>query len=70
MRVTIKDGRTYYDDKKQGVATQGELELMRIVLEYENSITWQTSCTNCAKLMDKNYEQYVEIEKLKEANGN
>lgn len=69
MRVTIKDNHTFYDGKNQGVSTKGELELMRIIMEYENSITWNTSCLNCAKLMDKNYEQYVEIQELKEANG-
>lgn len=30
--------------------------------EYENCITWDTTCKNCAKLMDKNYEEYVRAE--------
>ena len=41
------------------------VELLDVLLEYENCITWDTSCKNCAKLIDKNYEQYVELEELR-----
>lgn len=37
----------------------------RLLMASENGLTWDTLCNNCAALMDKNYEQYVEIEQLK-----
>lgn len=40
-------------------------ELRDRIHDYENSISWNTNCINCAKLMDKNYAQYVLIEELK-----
>lgn len=38
----------------------------RMLMFQENPLNWDTLCHNCAALMDKNYEQYVEIQKLKE----
>ena len=35
------------------------------IAEYENAITWCTSCLNCSKLIDTNYAQYVELEQSK-----
>ena len=44
--------------------------LRKQVIGYEDGITWQTNCLNCAQLMNKNYSQYVEIERLrKNENG-
>lgn len=40
--------------------------LLGVIQEYENAITWGLSCLNCSKLMDKNYEQYVVLERLRE----
>lgn len=40
-------------------------ELMSIMFrhaELENALTWETTCLNCASLLDKNYEQYVKLE--------
>jgi hypothetical protein len=45
---------------------QAEIERLRaLVDDYENSISWETTCTNCAKLLDDNYDQYCEIEGLR-----
>jgi len=41
--------------------------LRALVADYENGIDWHTTCTNCATLMDGNYEQYCEIERLRAA---
>jgi len=43
------------------------IELLEVIMEYENCITWDTTCKNCAKLMDKNYEQYMEIQELRDS---
>jgi len=43
-----------------------EIERLRaLVDDYENSISWETTCTNCAKLLNDNYDQYCEIERLR-----
>lgn len=43
-----------------------EIERLRAsVQDYENAITWDTTCLNCSKLMDSNYEQHCEIERLR-----
>jgi hypothetical protein len=48
--------------------TLAEVERLRaLVDDYENAITWDTTCTNCAKLLDDNYDQYCEIERLRAA---
>lgn len=39
--------------------------LRKVITEYDATINWYTTCHNCASLLDKNYEQYCEIEKLK-----
>lgn len=39
--------------------------LLALVADYENSICWETTCTNCAKLLDANYDQYCEIKRLR-----
>ena len=41
--------------------------LRALVDDYENGINWHTTCTNCAKLMDVNYDQYCEIDRLRAA---
>ena len=41
--------------------------LRTLVDDYENSICWETTCINCAKLLDDNYDQYCEIERLMNA---
>ena len=38
----------------------------RMLMFQESPLNWDTLCHNCAALMDKNYEQYCEIERLKE----
>jgi hypothetical protein len=49
-------------------AERAEIERLRVlVANYENAITWDTTCTNCARLMDGNYDQYCEIERLRAA---
>lgn len=35
------------------------------IQQYENGISWQTNCVNCAKLWDDNYNFYCEVERLK-----
>lgn len=42
----------------------------RLLIASENGLNWDTLCNNCGVLMDKNYEQYVEIEKLREQIAN
>jgi hypothetical protein len=39
---------------------------IRVLMLSEHPISWDTLCANCAALIDKNYEQYREIEQLKE----
>lgn len=40
-------------------------QLTELLYAQDNALTWETTCLNCASLMDKNYEQYVEIKRLK-----
>lgn len=40
--------------------------ITRILLAAENGLNWDTLCMNCGVLMDTNYTQYAEIERLKE----
>ena len=35
------------------------------VADLKRGINWHAECLNCAKLMDDNYGQYVEIERLR-----
>lgn len=57
-------GARFY--REQFAAARNEIERLRaLVADYENGITWETSCTNCAKLLDDNYDQYCEIERLR-----
>jgi hypothetical protein len=35
------------------------------VADLKRGINWHTECLNCAKLMDDNYGQFVEIERLR-----
>jgi hypothetical protein len=50
------------------IAKDAEIErLTEVVANYENAITWDTTCTNCARLMDGNYDQYCEVERLRAA---
>jgi hypothetical protein len=37
----------------------------RMMLMADSPISWFTTCGNCSALMDKNYSQYMEIERLK-----
>lgn len=43
--------------------------VLRVVLaaydELNQAINWDTSCLNCASLLDKNYEQYVKLDKIR-----
>lgn len=32
--------------------------------QYENAITWDTTCLNCANLLDRSYEDYVKADIL------
>ena len=38
----------------------------RMMILAENGLNWDTLCQNCGVLMDKNYAQYVEIDRLRE----
>ena len=52
--------------RSEVLALKQENERLRaLVDDYENGITWYTTCMNCAKLMDINYDQYCEIERLR-----
>ena len=33
--------------------------------ELNHAICWDTSCLNCASLLDKNYEQYVKLDEIR-----
>ena len=33
--------------------------------ELNNALCWDTTCLNCASLLDKNYEQYVKLDKIR-----
>lgn len=40
-------------------------ELLSVCKGYERGITWETTCKNCANLMDKLYEYQFELEELR-----
>jgi len=43
---------------------RAEIEWLRAALsELENSLTWHTTCLNCASLLDRSYDDYVRAEK-------
>lgn len=42
------------------------LALLDLVAEYENSITWDTTCLNCAQLLDKLYAAEMKLEQCNE----
>lgn len=44
-------------------------QVEKAVLKYENAITWNTSCLNCAKLLDDNYAQFERIAALEKADA-
>ena len=45
-----------------------EIERLRAeVSDLHNGINWQTTCLHCAKLLDINYGQYCQIERLRAA---
>lgn len=46
------------------VSVQWLRDMLDQVASYEDGITWETNCTNCAKLMNANYAQYCEMERL------
>lgn len=43
-------------------------ELRDVIADYESAISFRTTCTNCAKLLDKLYAAEVELEKSRRAN--
>jgi hypothetical protein len=52
------------------IASKAAKEIIRLrtlVADYEDGIDWHTTCTNCAKLLDDNYDKYTEIEQLRAA---
>lgn len=49
---------------KEHLETMDRQKLIDTILEYENSIVWNTTCLNCASLLDHNYEQYVRLERM------
>ena len=49
------------------VQAQALLDLHEAFLSYEGAITWGCSSVERASMLDKNYEQYVEIAELREA---
>lgn len=45
-----------------------ELDALRArVAEYENGISWNTSCTSCAKVLDSSYRDHARAEKAEQA---
>lgn len=42
-----------------------EIERLKLIIkDYEDAIDWDTTCLGCSKLIDQNYEAYVEIQNL------
>jgi hypothetical protein len=42
-----------------------EMQRLRLILaEYESIITWDTTCGNCARLLDRSYEDFVKREQI------
>lgn len=77
-RPTMQEMLDWKRDAERQIAAAGKasgrgesdiriLRLIALIHEYENSITWDTTCLNCSALMDKNYEQYVRLDKVKAA---
>lgn len=42
-------------------------DLQLKVQQYEDAISWGTTCLNCAQLMNANYMFYVHLERIKDA---
>ena len=47
--------------EREGQLTAQVRELVAQIRDYERAITWSTTCTNCAKLIDTNYDQYQQL---------
>lgn len=41
--------------------------LTNVLADYDNRITWFTTCQQCANLMDKSYQDYEKIKELEQA---
>lgn len=57
--------RQILDEGLDGEVSLNELTT-RVMMALEDGLNWDTMCQNCGVLMDDNYAQHVEIEKLKE----
>lgn len=55
------EANVHYGD---GEDPRNVLRLLDLVQEYEQAISWDTTCLNCSNLIDKNYEQYVKLEQV------
>ena len=40
--------------------------LLGQIEDYENGITWETTCTNCARMWDQNYAMHSAMEQIEE----
>lgn len=40
------------------------LRLLSVIMEYENAITWDTTCLNCSNLLNQLYDSDMRIERV------
>lgn len=77
MRLSLSQVREAVLDVQESVEYEIATEQMRAVIdavpellynlaELNGVITWDTTCGNCAKLMDKSYSDYIELDKSKQ----
>lgn len=53
-------------DFRQHLLAKSKEELVEMIGEYENALTWDTTCIRCSTLLDNNYEQYVKLQLVQE----
>lgn len=49
------------------VGVDRDLVALRFYLLLQNTLSWDTMCVNCSRLMDKSYDDYVQREQIQEA---
>lgn len=59
---TAHDSRMHAEDCYRRELKRADALAARLA-DYENGISWGTTCTSCARVLDKSYEEYVRADK-------
>lgn len=66
MRQSVQNARRYAVQLQPSTPAQDMVsDLLAIIDSYEDGITWQTTCTNCARMWTENYKQDVQLQPLR-----